>query len=56
MYEKGESVKWLERLWECNMLEERGEELRQERGAVHLSFHTFEIKTLRAQIKSFHYR
>ena len=36
-----------EQIWECDMLENREQELTAEDGCVKLHFHTFEVKTLR---------
>ena len=37
----------VDRLWECDMLEEPLAELPLDGETAHLSFHTFEVKTLR---------
>lgn len=43
----------IEKLWKCNMLEEKGKELKQKEGRIRLNFGMFEIKTIRMHIKSF---
>ena len=39
------------KVWLCDMLENRQDELKVENGSIPLSFHTFEIKTIRISFK-----